>query len=323
MVVCFAGLAFSGLTAQDCDEPQQLCYDLYNNIVEGATSTMGMTGDFDCMSMTNAVMFEFETLSAGEFRIDIFAGNCNGDPSLGQSLEAAVFQAADPCTPASYVNTSCGFGDGITLLGMAVDSAEVFYVVVNGASDPGLTSPAECDFDIQIGGDAVDSGFDVLDTYLINAGQSVQLEASGAEEYVWAPANSLDSANIAMPTASPLATTDYLLTATIGTCELIKEVTVTVIPIIQPYNAFTPNDDSYNDRWRILNAEQFPTMDVRVFSRWGQQVFRSTGYGEGPQQWDGRNNGARLPSGTYYYVIELNEPGVENRVITGSVALIY
>jgi gliding motility-associated-like protein len=40
-----------------------------------------------------------------------------------------------------------------------------------------------------------------------------------------------------------------------------------------------------------------------VFDRWGQQVFKSLGY---RTPWDGTNNGKYLPTGAYYYVIELN-----------------
>jgi gliding motility-associated-like protein len=41
---------------------------------------------------------------------------------------------------------------------------------------------------------------------------------------------------------------------------------------------------------------------VMVFNRWGQNVYSSIGYGI---PWDGTYRGARLPTATYYYIINL------------------
>jgi gliding motility-associated-like protein len=75
-------------------------------------------------------------------------------------------------------------------------------------------------------------------------------------------------------------------------------------PILAP-NAFSPNGDGINDKWMIQNIEFFPNCTVRVFNRYGQMVFSSTGY-EVP--WDGTLNGKPLPVGTFYYIIDTNVP---------------
>jgi len=49
----------------------------------------------------------------------------------------------------------------------------------------------------------------------------------------------------------------------------------------------------------------FPDCLVEVYSRWGELLFQSNGY---KVPWDGRYNGGLVPVGTYYYVIELNDP---------------
>jgi len=67
-------------------------------------------------------------------------------------------------------------------------------------------------------------------------------------------------------------------------------------------NAFTPNGDGINDTWMINDLDLFPNCTVSVFSRYGQKVYASTGYGA---PWDGTRNGAKLPTGTYYYIIDL------------------
>ena len=48
----------------------------------------------------------------------------------------------------------------------------------------------------------------------------------------------------------------------------------------------------------------FPNMEVQVFSRWGEPLFRSVGYAV---PWDGKYDGKVVPMGTYYYVIDLHD----------------
>ena len=67
-------------------------------------------------------------------------------------------------------------------------------------------------------------------------------------------------------------------------------------------NTFTPNGDGVNDYWDIKNLYTYPESVMQVFNRYGQPVYQSNGY---PKPWDGRRNGAFLPNGTYYYIIDL------------------
>ncbi|WP_121810880.1 gliding motility-associated C-terminal domain-containing protein [Mucilaginibacter kameinonensis] len=67
-------------------------------------------------------------------------------------------------------------------------------------------------------------------------------------------------------------------------------------------NAFTPNGDGVNDTWRITGLAAYPNCTVNVFNRYGAGIFRSVGYSK---DWNGSFNGYVLPSGTYYYVVDL------------------
>jgi gliding motility-associated-like protein len=71
------------------------------------------------------------------------------------------------------------------------------------------------------------------------------------------------------------------------------------------FEAITPNGDTYNDTWTPLNIGSYENALVQVFNRWGGLVFESTG-GTSYQAWNGTNEGAELPVGTYYYIIDLN-----------------
>ncbi len=74
---------------------------------------------------------------------------------------------------------------------------------------------------------------------------------------------------------------------------------------------FSPNGDGINDAWVILGIESFPNNSVKVFNRWGAEVFSARGY---QNTWTGESNGKRvlssgdrLPTGAYYYVIDLGD----------------
>jgi gliding motility-associated-like protein len=70
------------------------------------------------------------------------------------------------------------------------------------------------------------------------------------------------------------------------------------------YEAFSPNGDQVNDVWNIGNVSLFPDMEVTVYNRWGQSVWKSDhGY---HVPWDGRSNGANLPIDSYHYIIDLH-----------------
>ncbi len=81
---------------------------------------------------------------------------------------------------------------------------------------------------------------------------------------------------------------------------------------------FTPNGDGKNDVWNIPELQIFPQAVVEIYDRWGQLLFRSeTGYSN---PWDGTSRGKEMPMDSYYYVINLNSPGLEP--ISGTVTLI-
>jgi gliding motility-associated-like protein len=69
--------------------------------------------------------------------------------------------------------------------------------------------------------------------------------------------------------------------------------------------AFTPNGDGINDFFMIYNIERYPNSTLRVFNRWGSEVYFSPDY---KNDWDGHNkNSAQAlpqPAG-YFYQIDL------------------
>ncbi|WP_339919617.1 T9SS type B sorting domain-containing protein [uncultured Flavobacterium sp.] len=68
-------------------------------------------------------------------------------------------------------------------------------------------------------------------------------------------------------------------------------------------NYFTPNGDGVNDGWAPGCTENYKNLLFSIFDRYGRKV---GDYRTG-QYWDGKYNGAELPSGDYWYVLRLND----------------
>jgi gliding motility-associated-like protein len=69
-------------------------------------------------------------------------------------------------------------------------------------------------------------------------------------------------------------------------------------------NAISPNHDGFNDVWNIGLTELYPNLEIKIFNRWGEIVWRSEkGY---PHPWDGTSNGSPLPVDSYHYIIDLH-----------------
>ncbi len=69
-------------------------------------------------------------------------------------------------------------------------------------------------------------------------------------------------------------------------------------------NAISPNGDLINDEWNIGLKDLYPQIEIKIFNRWGELVWKSEkGY---PRPWDGRSKGSVLPLDSYHYIIDLH-----------------
>jgi gliding motility-associated-like protein len=76
--------------------------------------------------------------------------------------------------------------------------------------------------------------------------------------------------------------------------------------------AFTPDGDNTNETFVIPGIENYPKNKLTFMNRWGNEVFFAEGY---DNTWDGTANrgiilgDSKLPTGTYYYILDLNGDG--------------
>ncbi|MEO2059201.1 MAG: gliding motility-associated C-terminal domain-containing protein [Mesonia sp.] len=91
---------------------------------------------------------------------------------------------------------------------------------------------------------------------------------------------------------------------------------------LEVFNAISPNGDGQNDYLRIEGIQNFPDNKLLIFNRWGTKVYEVSGYGQNEKYFRGYSEGrvtikqdAKLPSGTYFYILEVrsNSGEVLNR----------
>ena len=75
-------------------------------------------------------------------------------------------------------------------------------------------------------------------------------------------------------------------------------------PSLVPAQAFTPNGDGNNDTWIVPGIDNYPNNVVKVYNRWGHEVFATRSY---HNDWGGfyKNRNEKLPAGSYLYIIDL------------------
>ena len=89
---------------------------------------------------------------------------------------------------------------------------------------------------------------------------------------------------------------------------------------INIYKVFSPNEDGINDFWRIDNIHLYPDALIEIYDRLGNVVYRRRNYINSEQiAFNGKLDNRRLPSGTYYYVVNLEN---EQEVFKGTLTIV-
>lgn len=76
-------------------------------------------------------------------------------------------------------------------------------------------------------------------------------------------------------------------------------------------NAFTPNDDAYNNTWKVhLLGIDIYKFDLSIYNQWGELIWRSFDPSVG---WDGTYNGKKVQMGTYTWSINCSDAITDNK----------
>jgi len=183
-------------------------------------------------------------------------------------------------------------GEKYLVFGNFKDNLHTNYLEVSyGAASPYYliedVSVCKCSFDINLGADTAlcEEESIILNPNLPN------------ETYTWQ-----DSSHAAIYDVKQPGT--YWVRAYVADYDVYSSDTIVIKqgdynycnpPLTMP-NVITPNGDSYNDNFVILNAESY-TITLQIYNRWGNIIYETNNY-------HNDFNCSGCASGVYYYVIK-------------------
>ncbi len=94
----------------------------------------------------------------------------------------------------------------------------------------------------------------------------------------------------------------YVICNPIGCDTAVVQVSVACSQLTI-FDAFSPNGDGINETFTIYGLSNYPGHVLRIYNRWGNLVYEAVNY---QSTWDGTWDGKKLPYGTYFYVLDLN-----------------
>jgi gliding motility-associated-like protein len=139
-------------------------------------------------------------------------------------------------------------------------------------------------------------------------GQPVVLTATGSTNYLWSPATWLSSINTASTISRPQNNITYRVRVS-NDVGCFDEDTIRVnVYFIEPGfnvpNAFTPNGDGKNDKFRPIAIGMQSVEVFRVYNRFGQLLFSSPDVLKSGGGWDGTFRGRGQDPATYVWYAE-------------------
>ncbi|WP_047244720.1 Ig-like domain-containing protein [Maribacter thermophilus] len=94
--------------------------------------------------------------------------------------------------------------------------------------------------------------------------------------------------------------------------------------LVEVFNVITPNGDGVHDVLRINGLENYPNNTIRIYNRWGVMVFMTKAYGTQGNVFDGTSQARatiekenKLPVGTYFYILDYEEPNGKMKQLSG------
>jgi gliding motility-associated-like protein len=307
------------------------CYGLTNGAIN--ISPIGGTAPYNYTWFNSSFALSAQTEDLIDFPADTYQVEIVDSNGCFYEMFFEVAQPQDLTIDFTYTIVSCNTGsDGSILVDIAGGNPAYTTTWSNGALTEDLfnltadiyqllvTDTKGCSDSISVEivePEAITMTFDVVEISCADQhdGQALVLPQGGNGGYSYLWSNSATS-----PSVDNLYNQYYYVTVSdIYGCTGADSVFIPKnnVGCVTPVNAFSPNDDMYNDTWVIENIDLYPTSELQVFNKWGNVIHQQSGV---YKPWDGSVNGQQLPSETYYYILNLNFEGINP--ITGNITIV-
>ncbi len=197
------------------------------------------------------------------------------DISLSAGIHEIVFEDSEGCQDMITITVACGNQPPIPAddeLEVRLEGSEIISILLN---DQAVEQVTALKIVSEASNGVVEQNLDYTFTYTPDD------EYCGDDSFVYEVCNEHGCA-----------------TATVYITVICGEIKV--------FNGFSPNNDGKNDYFQISGLGAYPNSKISVFNIWGNLVFSSE-KGTYKNNWDGTWKGQVLPSGNYFYLIELGD----------------
>jgi gliding motility-associated-like protein len=203
-------------------------------------------------------------------------------------------------SPATYLNNSAIADPQV----VKPDKTTIYSVTVTDANNCTSLTPDDVTVTVTPPVKIITSPVDTV----VYAGATFQIQAiSAATIYNWTPAAGMNNPGVPNPIVTAGNVGDVVnytvIASTPAGCQGEAVVTVRVYtgPEIFMATAFTPNGDGKNDVFTPFPVGIKQINYFRVFNRWGNLVFATSGLHHG---WDGKSGLTEQASGVYVWMIQ-------------------
>lgn len=293
------GAVHNGKVYTTSIEPGRL--DGVTGDLEDWTPDFDATGGITSVVVSGSDVFYGGYFSPGIVRVDINTGEAGAtQPELEDVSESEGSIRALAVSP----NKLYAGGSFLYTTGSVNRSNYAEYPLLSTNSAPEIASvfrsaPVQSIISVYL----PDIITDIDDNVDLATAEVIDQPQSGAQAYIDGEYLIIDYSNLAF-TGSDILT--LRVCDTQGACSE-QQLTIELDGGISVYNAISPNGDGKNEMMLIANIELFAKNHVSVFNRWGDLVFETDNYNNDDRVFKGLNkNGKELPSGIYYYKIELS-----------------
>ena len=153
---------------------------------------------------------------------------------------------------------------------------------------------------------------DPSDVVIFPEGSSRTVTASGGDSYRW-----YNSDNVEISSSSSITFTEegsYTVVATVGNCEVMRNVTVEYLDTFRVPNVITVNGDGINDLWILPNSySNKDEVNVIIYNEKGEQVLNVNNY---QNNWPQSSTAFPRQNMVFYYKIRDTQSVLKQGTIT-------